>query len=62
MPCSEMQSDLNKTSVNKTSRSTTAPPARRRHRPPTERESSLPGIRYVKDPDVTAGQTPQVTS
>ena len=55
-----MQSDLNKTSVNKTSRGTTAPPARRR-RPPTERESSLPGIRYVKDPDVTAGQTPQVT-
>ena len=55
-----MQSDLNKTSVNKTSRSTTAPPDRRR-RPPTERESSLPGIRYVKDPDVTAGQTPQVT-
>ena len=60
MACSEMQSDLNKTSVNKTSRSTTAPPARRR-RPPTERESSLPGIRYVKDSDVTAGQTPQVT-
>ena len=60
MACSEMQSDLNKTSVNKTSRSTTAPPARRR-RLPTERESSLPGIRYVKDPDVTAGQTPQGT-
>ena len=35
-----MQSDINKTSVNKTSRSTTAPPARRR-RPPTERESSF---------------------
>ena len=58
MACSEMQSDLNKTSVNKASRSITV----RRRRPPTERESSLPGIRYVKDPDVTAGQTPQVTS
>ena len=55
-----MQSDLNKTSVYKTPRSTIAPPARGRP-PPTERESSLPGIRYVKDPDVTAGQTPQVT-
>ena len=54
--------NTNRLKQNVSKQSITQPARRRRHRPPTERESSLPGTSYVKDPDVTARQTPQVTS